>query len=135
MEIEGGCYCGAVRYRAEGEPVFKGMCYCRECQYGSGGAQNVVMGMPASGFAYTQGKPRAFRRSDLDKPVTREFCEVCGTQLLSRAPGLAGVVLLKVGSLDDPSVYGAPQMVIYTCDKQSYHQLPEGVTAFERGPS
>ena len=32
MVIEGGCYCGALRYRAEGEPVFAGQCHCRECQ-------------------------------------------------------------------------------------------------------
>ena len=42
--------------------------------------------------------------------------------------------MLKVGTLDDPSVFGQPQMVIYTCDKQSYHQLPDGIPAFERTP-
>lgn len=135
MELEGGCYCGAVRYTTAGEPLFKGECYCRECQYIAGGSPNVVMGMPESGFAYTKGSAKGFRRSDLEKPVTREFCPDCGTHLMTRAPGLPGVVLLKVGTLDDPSVFGAPQMVIFTCDKQSYHQLPEGVTAFERGPS
>ncbi len=31
MEVEGGCYCGAVRYKASGEPLFKGQCHCREC--------------------------------------------------------------------------------------------------------
>jgi hypothetical protein len=28
MRAEGHCYCGALRYRAEGEPVFKGQCHC-----------------------------------------------------------------------------------------------------------
>jgi len=46
MELKGRCYCGAVRYRAEGEPIFRGQCHCRECQYISGGHPNVVMGMP-----------------------------------------------------------------------------------------
>jgi hypothetical protein len=134
MKVEGGCYCGAVRYVAEGDAVFKGQCYCRECQYASGGSPNLVMGLPDAGFAYTKGKAKAFIRSDLENPVTREFCAECGTQLLSRAPSLPGVALLKVGTLDDPSVFGGPQMAIFTIDKQSFHQLPDGVPSFERTP-
>ncbi len=47
---------------------------------------------------------------------------------------MAGAVILKVGTLDDPSVYGEPQMAIYTIDKQSFHHLPEGLASFERTP-
>lgn len=134
MEVEGGCYCGAVRYKAVGEPLFKGQCHCRECQYISGGAPNLVLGMPAAGFAYTKGAPKAFTRSDLERPVTREFCPDCGTHILSRAPALPAA-LIKVGTLDDPSVFGGPQMVIFTMDKQAFHHVPEGVPTFERTPN
>lgn len=134
MKIEGGCYCRALRYQAEGEPLFKGQCHCRECQYTSGGHPNVVMGMPAASFKFTQGKAKPFSRKDLPNPVTREFCPECGTHILTKAPAMAGAVLIKVGTLDDPSVFGAPQMVIYTCDKQSFHHVPEGVPTFERAP-
>jgi hypothetical protein len=71
MEIQGGCYCGAVRYRATGDALFSGQCHCRECQYISGGHPNVVMDMPEAGFAYTKGAPKQYRRSDLATPVTR----------------------------------------------------------------
>jgi hypothetical protein len=134
MKVEGGCYCGAVRYRAEGDPLFRGQCHCRECQYISGGQPSVLLGMPEASFAYTRGTAKGFTRSDLEAPVTREFCPDCGTHLLSKAPGLAGAVLIKVGTLDEPSVYGAPQMVIFTVDKQSFHHVPEGVPTFERLP-
>jgi len=134
MSLEGGCYCGALRYSAEGNPLFKGQCHCRECQYISGGHPNPVMGMPAASFTYTKGSPKPFTRSDLSNPVTREFCSACGTHILAKSPSLAGVVILKVGTLDDPSVYGKPQMVIFTCDKQSFHHVPEGVPTFERAP-
>jgi len=134
MEIEGGCYCGAVRYRATGDPLFSGQCHCRECQYISGGQPNVVMGMPEAGFAYTRGAAKEFRRADLAAPVTREFCPECGTHILTRSPNLPGAVLLKVGTFDDPSLFAGPQMAIYTVDKQSFHHVPEGVPAFERLP-
>ena len=58
MIVEGGCYCGQVRYKAEGEPMMKGQCHCRECQYISGGETNVFLAMPLAGFAYTKGTPK-----------------------------------------------------------------------------
>jgi hypothetical protein len=134
MELQGGCYCGAVRYRASGDLVFTGQCHCRECQYISGGHPNVVMAMPEPGFSYVAGTPKAFRRTDLANPVSREFCAACGTHLLTRTPGVPGAVLIKVGTLDDPSVFAGPQMVIFTADKQSFHHVPDGVPTFERLP-
>lgn len=133
MSFEGGCYCGAVRYVAEGRPVLKAQCHCRECQYISGGGPNYYMLMPAEGFRYTRGAPRQFQRSDLPTPVTREFCEACGTHLITRRPGLPPVIL-KVGTLDDPSLFGSPKMAIFTIDKQPFHEIPPNVPTFERLP-
>lgn len=135
MKIDGGCYCGAVRYTAEGDPLFSGQCHCRECQYFSGGQSNLVMGMPEGGFSYGKGKAKGFTRSELGAAaVTREFCPDCGTHLLSRAPGVPGAVLLKIGTFDDPKLFTGPQMVIYTIDKQPFHHVPDGVPTFERVP-
>ena len=47
---------------------------------------------------------------------------------------MAGAVLIKVGTLDDPSIFGGPQMAIYTCDSQGYHRPVEGIPTFERVP-
>jgi hypothetical protein len=133
MSLEGRCYCGELRYEVTADPMFKGQCHCRECQYISGGQPNLIMGIPLAGFKYTKGAPAEFRRSDLETPVTREFCGTCGTHILARPPGLPAVVL-KVGTLDDPSVFGQSQMAIYTCDKQSFHHIPEGIPTFEKTP-
>jgi hypothetical protein len=87
MKLEGGCYCGSVRYEADGEPMMKAQCHCRECQYISGGAPNMFVLMPAGGLRYTKGAPRQFTRSDLERPVTREFCAECGTHMVTRPAG------------------------------------------------
>lgn len=133
MRLEGGCYCGQVRFVAEGQPMMKAQCHCRECQYISGGGPNLFLLMPAAGLTYTKGAPRQFSRSDLDVPVTRDFCEVCGTHLITRPPHLPAVVV-KVGVLDDPTLFGRPQMAIYAVDKQPFHHIPEGMPTFERLP-
>jgi hypothetical protein len=133
MRLEGGCYCGQVRYLAEGEPSLRAQCHCRECQYISGGAPNMFMLMPPDGFRYTKGQPKQFARSDLENPVTREFCANCGTHLTTLRPGLPWVIL-KVGTLDDPAQFGLPRMAIYTIDQQPFHQIPAGLPAFERLP-
>ncbi|HTV30620.1 MAG TPA: GFA family protein [Xanthobacteraceae bacterium] len=133
MKVEGGCYCGRLRYKAEGEPMMKGQCHCRECQYISGGDANVFLAMPIAGFAYTKGTPKTFSRTDLEQPVTREFCANCGTHIVSRPPGFPAVII-KVGTLDDPKAFGVPNMAIFTIDKQGFHHIPDGIPAFERLP-
>lgn len=135
IDATGGCYCGAVRYQASGQPLSKGMCFCRECQHISGGGGSVVMAMPAAGFAYTSGQPARFARPDLETPGTREFCATCGTHLVTRSPRMEGAVLIKVGSLDDQSIYGMPLAIVYTSEKQAYHCLPDGVPTFEKFPA
>ena len=132
--LTGRCYCGELKYKVEGDPVTKGNCHCRECQYISGGQPNAFMVMPDAGFEYTQGTPKTFTRSDLEKPRTREFCGNCGTHILTRSEFRPGAVVLKVGTLDDPSVFNKPDMAIFTVDKQSFHHLHDDVPAFERMP-
>ena len=134
MTVEGGCYCGAVRYRAEGDPVFSAQCHCRECQYLTGGAPNMFMAVPKAGFEYTKGEPSAFTRTDIENPVTREFCGNCGTHLLTRANAMPDAVILKVGSMDDPGQYPGPQVAIFCMDKQTFHTVPAGVPEFETLP-
>ena len=133
MSQTGGCYCGEMKYEGQGDVFMKAQCHCRECQYISGGGPNYFMVLAEDGFAYTSGTPKAFKRSDLENPVTREFCPTCGTHMITRLPG-RGMVVVKVGTLDDPSEFGGPAAAIYTCDQQSFHMIPEGLPAFEKGP-
>lgn len=134
MKCEGGCYCGDVRYAVDGDPIMKAQCHCRECQYVTGGSPNIFIAVPTTGFHYTKGGPASFTRSDIENAVTREFCPRCGTQLATRPPGFPAVIV-KVGTLDDPSEYGGPDMAIFMIDKQSFHAVPDGVPQFDRMPT
>ncbi|MFT3808636.1 MAG: GFA family protein [Micropepsaceae bacterium] len=132
MKLTGGCYCGAIRYEADGDPIMKAQCHCRECQYISGGAPNVIVCMPLGGFSYTKGAPKTFTRTDIERAVTREFCANCGAALAAKSPGFPAAII-KVGTLDNPSA-ASPDIAIYTVDKQPFHHIPEGMPAFERLP-
>lgn len=134
MKLEGGCYCGEVRYLSEGDALMKAQCHCRECQYITGGGPNLFAAMPSAQFKYTKGTPKQFTRTDIKNAVTRDFCPTCGTHLVTR-PQTMPVVIVKVGTLDDPSLFGGPKMAIYTIDKQTFHQIPDGMPSFERMPS
>ncbi len=134
MTVTGRCYCGDLHYEAAGEPRFKGQCHCRECQYISGGGANYFMIMGAGGFRYTKGEPKTFTRSDLANPGTREFCGNCGTHIVTRSPADTSMVVLKVGTMDDPKQYGGPQAAIWMDDKQPFHLIAEGLMTFPKFP-
>ncbi len=94
----------------------------------------MVIAMPRSGFNYTSGEPKTFQRSDLENGVVREFCGNCGTSLTSNPPSMADMVIIKVGTMDDPTEFGEPEMAFYCIDKQKFHYLPEGMPTFDRFP-
>jgi hypothetical protein len=53
--------------------------------------------------------------------------------LATRPPGFPAVIV-KVGTLDDPAVIEKPEIAIFMIDAQSFHEVPEGVTTFDRMP-
>ncbi|MBE1284295.1 MAG: hypothetical protein GJ676_13365 [Rhodobacteraceae bacterium] len=133
MTLKGGCFCGAVRYETQGKPIFKGQCHCRACQHISGGAPNLFMLMPRDGFRYTKGQPSQYSRPDRKNAVIRDFCAACGTHLVTHRPGLDPVIV-KIGTLDDPSVFRGAKAALFVGEKPEYHVIPEGITQFDTMP-
>ncbi|MEM8823765.1 MAG: GFA family protein, partial [Pseudomonadota bacterium] len=72
--IEGGCHCGAIRYRISADRVTGGQCHCRACQRYSGGGPNLFALIEPDAFTYTKGTPKRFAHPDLPDAVTRSFC-------------------------------------------------------------
>ena len=133
MKIEGGCYCGEIRYRFEGELGPAMQCHCRECQYITGGNPNVLVILPESGLRFTQGETSSFQRADIENAVTRHFCPSCGTAIGTNTPNAPGLYVLKVGTMDDADFY-RPDMAIFTKDAMPFHHIPDGMPSFEELP-
>jgi len=85
MKIEGGCLCGKVRYSADAEPTFVGVCHCKNCQKGTGTAFSVVVELPTPALS-VQGALQTFTgRGDSGKATYRRFCPECGSALIDEA--------------------------------------------------
>ncbi len=129
----GKCYCGALKYEVVDAPIMKGLCYCNACQIVAGGSPQTFVIQPKVGFRYTHGDPKKFTRPDLPQPVTRDFCGTCGTHIATHRQG-AEIVVIKVGTLDDPDSFGTPTVAIFAEDIREFHSVPEGLHVFQQLP-
>jgi hypothetical protein len=130
----GGCLCGAVRYEFVGKPRLAVSCYCRDCQYVSGGAPAYALLVSRDKLSVTMGKPKAYwTEAESGRRVAREFCERCGTPVFAYTAKKPDRVALKVGTLDDPSDF-KPQLAIWMASAQPWHTLDISVARFQRLP-
>ena len=124
MIREGGCLCGTVRFKAEGEPLNVRICHCRTCQ--------KAMGSPF--FARAVFDQRALRiegetaRYASSQMVDRVFCKTCGTRLFAwrKSPAVAGIALAV---FDDPNAF-APTEHICVSDKIDWVKLDDGLPQY-----
>jgi hypothetical protein len=130
----GGCLCGAVRYELSGRAQMDLSCYCRDCQYVSGGGPAHAIVMLSKDVSITQGEPKEYWTvSAKGRRVARIFCGKCGTPLFARAEKLPQYLTVKVGSLDDPTVF-EPQANIWTKSAQPWHHLDAAISRFKENP-
>ena len=54
---EGGCHCGALRYRLEGTLTDVAHCHCTICRRVSGGLVVTWLTLPRTGFQWLSGEP------------------------------------------------------------------------------
>lgn len=97
--FEGGCLCGAVRYRASAAPIRGVICHCTMCRRHSGAPALAFVHFPATAFQWTAAPPRWYRTSPF---AERGFCDTCGSTLGMREEVLQDRVQVCVGSLDSP---------------------------------
>jgi hypothetical protein len=133
MKIEGGCLCGKVRYSADAEPAFVGVCHCKNCQKGTGTAFAIVVAFPTPALN-VQGSLQTFTgRGDSGKATYRQFCPECGSTLLDEAEMMPNVTMIMAGTLDDPS-WVKPGMEIFCDSAQPWVELGGDRQRFAKMP-
>ncbi len=124
--ITGRCYCGAVRFAFDAEPLLVRACWCRDCQYLSSGNASVNVVFPGSALRLS-GEIAEYRsRADSGNLMVRAFCPTCGTPLFSRASDRPDFVVVRAGALDDREI-AKPQSVIWTASAPSWGLIDASV--------
>ena len=100
--IEGGCFCGAVRYRARGAPTNTMVCHCQSCRRSAGSPVVAWVTFARDQFAFTAGSPAEFTSSP---PVRRTFCSACGTPLTYTVADAPATIDITTCSLDNPEAF------------------------------
>ena len=97
--LEGGCMCGAVRYRVELPHTYSGVCHCDDCRRATGGAYVPWFGSKPEALTFTKGKPTIYESSP---GIQRGFCRDCGASLTFGGEGWDEIGV-TIASLDDPN--------------------------------
>ncbi|MCH7888914.1 MAG: GFA family protein [Proteobacteria bacterium] len=125
---EGGCLCGAVRYRVAGAARWVGHCHCQSCRRACGAPVVTWAGFAEERFKVTQGALACFASSP---GVTRSFCARCGTPLTFVAERYPGEVHVTVGSLDRPGEF-PPASHVWASERISWLHLADDLPRHPR---
>ena len=131
MPLEGGCACGAIRYKLNNTPLIVHACHCRDCQRLSGTAFATNIWIEEKFVERSQAAPASFRlKGGSGQPHDVFFCERCGTTVWSRYHPVPWALFVPAGTLDEPDAV-EPDLHIFTRSKVPWLQLPPGARVFE----
>jgi hypothetical protein len=136
VKLTGGCLCGEIRYEIteDTSQFFSYSCYCRACQYITGGQPNSVVYITKK-ILITKGKPCCYNsKSEFGTNISRFFCNMCGTHLYGESENYKGSTVIKVGTLDDPSFFN-PKMNVWVSNAQPWHYIDSNLKNFDKAPA
>jgi hypothetical protein len=129
-KLEGGCFCGAVRYELTSNPMFVNCCHCHDCQRQTGTAFVINAIIEADRVKLTKGRPQPVLMStDSGGPHDIYRCSKCQTALWSDY-GRRPFRFVRVGTLDNPARI-PPDAHIFVRSKLPWVGLPQGTPAFK----
>ena len=123
MIREGGCLCGAVRFRGEGEPINVRTCHCRNCQKAMG--TFFARALFAQSALTIEGDTARFASSE---SLDRVFCTTCGTRLFALAQAYGTMASIALAAFDDRNAF-APTEHIWVSEHDGLGQARRRLAA------
>jgi hypothetical protein len=102
--LEGGCSCGAVRYRVNARPDTALSCHCKACQRRSGTCFASFAYFLEADVEVLQGEMTEYeqRSDESGRWLRMQFCPRCGTTVTRREEARPGMLAITIGTLDAP---------------------------------
>lgn len=97
--IVGGCLCGGVRYSVAEPFAISGYCHCRRCQQRTGTSSAASARTVPGSLTVTEGEELLGEWAPEDG-WPKVFCSRCGSALWSRSPDVAGLLAVRLGTVD-----------------------------------
>jgi hypothetical protein len=133
--VEGGCVCGAVRYRLIAPPLGVYNCHCKDCQRSSGATHSMSMPVRAEHLELISGELSAFdKTADSGRVVRMLGCARCGTRVWNEPQANLSLRILKPGTLDD-SGWAVPAGSIWTASKAAWVKIDDRQVNFPGQPA
>ena len=129
--VEGGCQCGAVRYRLTASPLSVYNCHCKDCQRFSGAAWSMSMVVADESFAVSGSTDRYNRHAESGNVIAMHFCVHCHGWVWNEPPS-PGIKVVRAGSLDDLD-WAAPVGNIWTDSKAAWVRIDPELVNFPKG--
>jgi ribosomal protein S18 acetylase RimI-like enzyme len=126
LPITGGCFCGAIRYRASARPIEVSYCHCSICRRTSGAPMVAWATFARDELAFVAGVPAELRSS---AKAVRSFCATCGTALTFRENARPRLVDVTVCSLERPEAV-APTEHIWTASQLPWLNVEDDLPRF-----
>jgi hypothetical protein len=128
--VEGGCTCGAVRYRLASKPLFVHCCHCLSCQRQTGSAFAINLLIERDLVEMLSGDPDAVDVPRDSGGMQRIYrCPNCQIALFSEYTH-PEVWFVRGGTLDAPRNI-TPDVHIFTRSKVDWVQIPGSAAAFD----
>jgi hypothetical protein len=121
--MEGGCFCGRIRYRTNGEAIARTLCHCRSCRRASGGVNVAWAVFQTEAYEQLSGDVRWYSSSP---GIRWGFCGTCGSLVLYRRDSRPDHTDITTASLDDADAL-APTVEIWTEAKLAWERLNEAI--------
>jgi hypothetical protein len=129
-DLEGGCSCGAVRYRLSADPMFVHCCHCLDCQRQTGGAFAINALIETDRIALGGKSPASVSMpTDSGRPHDIYRCPTCQVAVWSDYGRRRTLSFVRVATLDQPHRI-RPDVHIYTRSKVPWVGLPTDTRVF-----
>ena len=126
----GGCSCGRVRYKIEGDLGALFACHCESCRRHHGHLCAFTRTHISNFVLLNSEGLKWWTQPDGEK---RGFCIKCGSSMLAKEAHMPEIMYLSAGSLDDTAGLKLTQHCLVQ-EKPDYYEITDSLPQLDRHP-